>query len=126
MMSMNEEEIPRYKTIKSYAPNYFRTQDSEHRGAIVLFKDQVIESILPTSVAALCDSHFETWVGYKPELILLGCGDQQIFLRTEQQAIFIQNRISIDSMSTPAACRTFNILMSEERNAMAILFPITI
>lgn len=125
MMSMTEEEVPHYKIIRSYAPHYFKTQDSEHKGAIILFKNQVIEGDLPDSVNELNPSHFNNWVNYRPELILLGCGDQQIFLSAEQQAIFIQNKISIDSMSTPAACRTFNILMSEARNAMAILFPIT-
>ncbi|GBU09907.1 hypothetical protein AwWohl_10450 [Gammaproteobacteria bacterium] len=125
MMEMSEEAMPIYKTIRKYAVNYFKTQDSEYHGPILLFKETVFEAdLFPKDPADLNESHFRQWLDLGPELILLGCGDKQFFLSPPQQHFFIQNKTPIDTMSTPAACRTFNILMSEERLAMAVLYPI--
>ncbi len=55
----------------------------------------------------------------QPDIIILGTGQQQYFLSPSQMAWFISPPIGIEVMPTLAACRTYNILLSEGRNIVA-------
>lgn len=55
-----------------------------------------------------------------PEILLIG-QTRSSFLLPEQQAFFLQRKIGVECMSLDAACRTFNILLSEERNVGLLL-----
>ncbi len=56
-----------------------------------------------------------------PELVLIGFGDQQQFVAPSLQRRFFEQGIGLECMTLPAACRTFNVLMSENRRAIAAL-----
>ncbi|HLS05648.1 MAG TPA: MTH938/NDUFAF3 family protein [Wenzhouxiangella sp.] len=56
-----------------------------------------------------------------PELIIVGAGRRQQFLAPEIQHIFLQAGIGVECMTLDAAARTFNVLMSEDRRALAAL-----
>ena len=58
----------------------------------------------------------------QPDVILLGTGATQIFPPKEIYLSFVKLGIGFEIMDTQAACRTFNILMSEDRNVAAALF----
>ena len=59
----------------------------------------------------------------QPELIVVGTGSKQQFLPAKLQAMVAMERIGLEMMATPAACRTYNILLSEDRKAWAMLWP---
>ncbi len=58
------------------------------------------------------------------EILLLGCGGAQHFLSPDLRASLRERGIGTDSMDTGAACRTFNILLAEERRVAAALMAI--
>ena len=59
----------------------------------------------------------------KPEVVLLGTGDKLRFPHPSLTRAFAEARIGIEVMDLQAACRTYNILMAEERKvAAALLF----
>ena len=55
------------------------------------------------------------------EIVLLGCGKKQLFPSAALMGAFIERRTGVETMDTPAACRTFNILAAEGRRVAAIL-----
>lgn len=55
------------------------------------------------------------------EIVLLGCGKKQLFPSATISNSFLARGIGLESMSTAAACRTFNILAAEGRKVAAIL-----
>jgi uncharacterized protein len=57
------------------------------------------------------------------QIILLGAGDTQLFAHAEVRAICRARGIALECMTLGAACRTYNILASEERPVAAGLFP---
>jgi uncharacterized protein len=59
-----------------------------------------------------------------PELLILGTGRRQRFPRAELLAPLAEAGIGWEVMDTGAACRTYNILMSEGRNVAAALLMI--
>ncbi len=65
--------------------------------------------------------HFEKLRLLNPEVVLLGTGSTHCFLHPKQYAHLTEHQISIECMTTVAACRTYNILMSEGRKVVAAL-----
>jgi len=60
----------------------------------------------------------------EPDILLLGTGDKQCFPLAENLIPFYGRGIGVEVMTTPAACRTFNVLALEERRVVAALLPI--
>lgn len=58
-----------------------------------------------------------------PELVIVGTGKAQRFLDPPVLMLFHRAGIGIEVMDTRAACRTFNILVMEERRVVAALLP---
>lgn len=69
----------------------------------------------------LSPADFEKAIALKPELVLLGTGKSHQFLHPKIYARLTQQNLALECMSTAAACRTYNILMSEGRNVLAML-----
>ena len=58
-----------------------------------------------------------------PEVLLIGTGPRQIFLPPAVLRPLLMLGIGVETMTTQAAARTYNILMSEERRVLALLLP---
>ena len=56
-----------------------------------------------------------------PEIVLLGTGPRQIFPAASFRAQFLSVGIGVEVMDTGAACRTFNVLVAEQRRVVALL-----
>ena len=60
----------------------------------------------------------------EPEVVVLSTGPSQKFPRAALRAEFATRRIGLEVMEVGAACRTYNVLVSEERKVVAaILLP---
>ncbi|RLA58848.1 MAG: hypothetical protein DRQ89_14865 [Epsilonproteobacteria bacterium] len=71
------------------------------------------------SIELLQTEHINKVLLFKPELIIIGTGDKLVFPAIEIYSEIIKQGIGIDFMDTGAACRTYNILMSESRDVVA-------
>ena len=56
------------------------------------------------------------------EIILIGTGPRQVFLPSVLVREAAALGIGVEAMNTPAACRSYNVLVSEPR-AVALLLP---
>jgi uncharacterized protein len=70
------------------------------------------------SAAALQPAHFEAIVGFVPELVIFGSGEQHRFVSPALYRALIERRIGVETMDTAAACRTFNVLVHEGRKVL--------
>jgi uncharacterized protein len=75
----------------------------------------------PESYAALAKSHFEFALGFNPEILLLGTGNTIQFPAADLMSLPASRGVGLEVMDTAAACRTFNILVGENRQVVAIL-----
>jgi len=73
----------------------------------------------PESAADLTPEHFEALLAPEPQIILVGTGKQQIFPAPATYLTVLRRSIGVDVMDTGAACRTYNILVSEGRKVAA-------
>jgi uncharacterized protein len=67
-------------------------------------------------------NHLEPIFKLQPELVLLGTGARQRFAAAAIRAAFTARKIGLEAMDLGAACRTFNILVQEDRRVAAALF----
>ena len=65
--------------------------------------------------------HLNLLLKYKPEILIIGTGEIQQFISPSLYKDYIKNRIGIECMTNSAACRTYNILLSEHRKTALIL-----
>ncbi len=70
-------------------------------------------------IDSLQTDHIEQVLKLEPELMVIGTGDRLVFPAVEIYSAIIKRGIGVDFMDTGAACRTYNILMSEGRNVVA-------
>jgi uncharacterized protein len=71
---------------------------------------------------SLSSPELATFLQMQPEILLIGCGKQKIHIAPSQLARLTAKNIGIESMDTAAACRTYNVLASENRKVAAFLF----
>jgi len=104
-----------------YGDGYVMINQIRHEKNMIVFPDQLIEHWPVASVAALSHEHFDEILARKPEIILLGTGAQLRFPDYTLMARILQTRTGFEVMDTPAACRTYNILVEEGRQVAAAI-----
>jgi len=75
----------------------------------------------PAQPDELRPADFEALLALKPELVIFGCGPRHRFVSPALMRALIEARIGVETMDTPAACRTYNVLVAEGRSAVAAL-----
>jgi len=117
--------IPEGKqVINSYGDGGFVVSSKKIKSSLIVLPDETIEWDVK-DFADISESSFKELFNKNDiEVLLLGCGDKQQFLPHELEAIFKKNKIVVDCMDTGAACRTYNVLLSEERKVAAALIAI--
>lgn len=118
--------IPKDKNfINSYGPLGFEINKVKYTNTIILTPDQLLE-VRVTSMTEIFEQDLTNILDIQPEIMLIGTGRSYLAISNQLKSK-IKNYyplISINEMTTDAACRTYNILMSEDRNVAVILTPI--
>jgi len=107
--------------VTGMGPGWIRVGQTEYRNNVVLLPDAVIEDWAPNGFDALTEADFSALLAHKPEMVLLGTGDRQRFPHPRMLQALGAARVGVEVMDTRAACRTFNILVAEDRRVAAAL-----
>ncbi len=109
-------------TFSGYGDGFVAINGQRHEANIVVMPEQ----LLPWGAAsfdALTETDFDLFLGLDLEILLLGTGPKQRFPHPRLTKALAAKRIGVEVMDLQAACRTYNILMAEERRvAAALLF----
>ena len=100
---------------------WIRVGTEEVRENVVLTRETVVFGYAPQGFDALVEADFAALLAHTPEIVLLGTGPAQRFPHPRVLAPLHAARVGVETMATPAACRTFNILSGEGRRAIAAL-----
>jgi uncharacterized protein len=108
-------------TITGYGTDYIEVNKAPYPHAVLLGPSGPVVRWEAPSFADLEPSHFAQIAELKPELVIIGTGLRQCFPRPDLLKALINAKIGFEIMDTQAACRTYNILVGEGRQAMAAL-----
>ena len=113
------------QVVESYGDGRFRISGAVWTGSVLLRPDAVLawpvaefRKITLQSLAPLTEGEDI------PEILLIGCGNRaELMARALREAIRAQGMVA-DTMDTGAACRTYNVLMAEDRRVAAALIAV--
>lgn len=121
-MKLHASGLTSLNTFTGYGTGFVMVNDQRYATSLIVMP----EKLLPWEVqdfASLTPTDFSAIVAMQPEVVLLGTGDKLRFPHPVLTRALSEARIGVEVMDIQAACRTYNILMAEERKvAAALLF----
>jgi uncharacterized protein len=121
-MKFTLENSSRVNLVRAYSRAELRIGEELVRSSCIVSADRLITDWPPARFDALKPEHLQAIFELEPEVVLLGTGERQRFPRADVRAAFAARRVGLEVMHLGAACRTYNILVQEERHAVAALF----
>ena len=108
------------QVIERYGPSGFRVSGTVYLGPVLVFPEQTLEwSEAAITVEALAPVVEHGGI----ELLLLGLGRQMVPVAAPVRLLLKASGIAVEPMDTGAACRTYNVLLAEDRRVAAALLP---
>ena len=109
------------KLFTGYADDHVMVNKERFESSIVVRAEEVRSDWHVSTFDELSESHFEYFLALQPEVLLLGTGMQQRFPHPRLYRALTNAGIGVECMDTPAACRTYNILVEEDRKVIAAI-----
>ncbi len=111
--------------IQSYGDGGFRISGTRHEGSILLFPSEV----LAWPVVAAPELSLESLAAVSQaedavEILLIGIGPKIVAVAPELRRYFRDKGTALEVMDTGAACRTYNVLLAEDRRVAAALIAV--
>ena len=107
-------------TITAYGDDYVEINGERRRENLVVLPDRIID--WPArGFDALTREDFAFLQAVRAEIVLLGTGARQRFPHPGLTEPLARSGIGLEVMDLRAACRTYNILVAEERKVAAAL-----
>lgn len=117
-MRMTEISFDGATPIDGYGPGFFRVAGQVMEGAIL---------VTPKGA--------RTWGGYddaasllalvpEVDVVFIGTGAEIAHIPSRLRAELEAAGLGVESMNSPAACRTYNVLLSEGRRVAAAVLPV--
>ncbi|RVV98785.1 hypothetical protein EKE94_07750 [Mesobaculum littorinae] len=117
-MRLNEITYTDARPVDGYGPGFFRVGGEVMQGGVLLLPDGL-----------------RPWAGYaaldpvlgaagKVDFLFIGTGAEPAYLPRDFREALEAAEIGVESMATPAACRTYNVLLSEGRRVGAALLAV--
>jgi uncharacterized protein len=88
----------------------------------VVSGNDILLDTMPNSVAAIGPKHISELMKLEPSLVIIGTGETQIFIDALVLQPALEAHIGIEMMSTAAACRSFNVLVAENRAVVGVFY----
>lgn len=122
-MKFHLSNHPGQNIFTAHGTGYVQVNEQRFEQPVIVTPVEIFNDWPARSFAALTEADFSYFLTLKPEVLLLGSGEQHRFAHPKLYRALTDAGIAVEFMSTPAACRTFNILMAEDRKVVAgILF----
>lgn len=109
--------------VRHYHAGELRVRNTTFQESLIITPREGALPWAPQAIGELEAKHLERLLELdpRPEMILLGTGESQHFPPREVMAPLINANIGVEIMASDAACRTWNIVLSEGRQAAAAI-----
>jgi uncharacterized protein len=108
--------------INAYGEGYVMVNGARHDSSVIVTAGAVLPWVAE-KFDLLQEDDFKPLSNLGVEIVLLGTGPKQRFPHPRLTAALARAGIGVEVMDLQAACRTYNILVAEERKvAAALLF----
>jgi uncharacterized protein len=120
-LKLHADPLTHLNTVTAYGPGFVEINKVRHDVSVVVAPESPVTAWTAATFDALRSEDFAALLDLEPELVLLGTGSRQRFPSPRLTRPLLEARIGVEVMDTPAACRTYNILMAEGRRVVTAL-----
>lgn len=122
-MKLHSTTTQHYQTITAYYDDAVEINAVRFDYNLVVMPEVAPIAWPVASFDALTPENFTQIEAANPDVVILGTGKRQRFIHPRLIANLTARRIGVECMDSQAACRTYNILMTEGRRvALALIF----
>jgi uncharacterized protein len=119
-VKFTREEISEV-TIRNVEPGSIRIGENTYSRNVVLTAGELLDRAIDEELDTLQVEDIDFVLATEPEMVLIGSGWTSMLPPKDLVFALARRGIGLEVMNTPAACRTFNILVNEGRRLAAIL-----
>ncbi|MBV8659397.1 MAG: Mth938-like domain-containing protein [Burkholderiales bacterium] len=121
-MKLHANSAGHLNVFTAYGDNHVMVNQVRHEGSLIV-TPLAVSPWRPTAFDDLNADDFATLLGWQPEVVLLGTGARMRFPHPRLTRALLEAHIGVEAMDVSALCRTFNILVAEDRKVLAaVLF----
>ena len=120
-MKLHLEPKSARNTFTGYGEGYVMVNGERIEKSVVVLPERIVSDWPTPSFAGLKPEHLAALAGLDREIVLLGTGPKLRFPHPEILAPLLRAGVGVEVMDLQAACRTYNILVAEERKVAAAL-----
>lgn len=117
-MQLNEVKYSDAAPVEGYGPGFFRIGGTAYDAPLVVLPDQIAPWQGLTDISPLLAATDQV------DVVLFGMGAEIAHLPTEVRSALDAAGIGAEVMSSPQACRTYNVLLGEGRRVGLALLPV--
>lgn len=118
-MQLTRETAP--NVINAWEPGRIRIAERWLAGNVIVSSERLIEDWQPPRAEALTLDDFRQALALQPDIIVFGTGASVALPDVALMAQLAALGVGFESMTTGAACRTYNVLVQEQRRVVAVL-----
>jgi len=116
-------EKPENHAVQAYSDNQIQLNSVTYSSSLIVSRQEIISELQIKNIHELNDDYIALLLKYSPEIIIIGHSNQGIFPPMDKVAHLSQLGIGMECMSIGSACRTYNVLLAEERHVvLGIIF----
>jgi len=120
-MKFQPDDAPGVNLITRHESGAVWVGATRHAGSLLVPWAGAVRAWPVATLEDLSAAHFEAIAALEPEVVIFGSGARLRFAPPALLRALIDRRIGVETMDTSAACRTYNVLASEGRLALAAL-----
>jgi uncharacterized protein len=117
-MRLNETTYEDARPVEGYGPGFFRIANEVFHGPIVTLATGTIGWEGYTDLAPLLA------LAEDIDVLFVGTGAEITHIPPDMRETLEAAGIGVEAMSTPSACRTYNVLLSEGRRVALAVIPV--
>ena len=117
-MQLHEINFGDAVPVDGYGPGFFRVAGEVHEGPTLVVPGQV------ASWGGYADVDFLTGLAGQIDVLFVGTGVDVAHVPTEFRAALESVGLGVEAMASPAAARTYNVLLSEGRRIALAMLPV--
>jgi uncharacterized protein len=120
-VKLHSDPRPFYNTFTSYGEGFVEVNEKRFTQSILVLPEGEVRPWAPRHLEDIGPDSFAEIALLQPEILIFGSGSKLRFLHPRLSRNLAQAGVGLETMDMFAACRTYNILMSEERKVACAL-----
>jgi len=120
-MKLTQQPTSGINLIRRYGADFITIGEEDIRVSCIVTAATLSRDWPPRSIEELTVEHLSPLFELAPEVVILATGSRQQFPRAALRAEFTMRRIGLEVMEIGAACRTYNVLVGEDRKVLAAI-----